>query len=142
MGGGAAELFDEGVVEFVIRRQARALQERLTMRFSPGDRFNLLVPGSQEFSGDYVVNADGTVILPFASTVPAIGLTHVDLAKRIEAEYVRSAMFREGAFRVSVRPVQYAPINVSVAGAVFLPGRFVINNIAAADSKDIETGFL
>ena len=51
-------------------QQARALQERLTMRFSPGDRFNLLVPGSQEFSGDYVINADGKVILPFG--LPAI----------------------------------------------------------------------
>lgn len=113
--------------------QARALQERLTMRFSPGDRFNLLVPGSQEFSGDYVVNADGTVILPFANTVPAIGLTHVELARRIEVEYVRSAIFRDGAFRVSVRPVQYAPINVSVTGAVFYPGRNIINNLKDSD---------
>ena len=32
--------------------------------------------------------------------------------------------------------MQYAPFNVSVSGAVFLPGRFVINNISAADKGE------
>ena len=109
------------------------LREQLTMRFSPGDRFNLLIPGSQEFSGDYVVNADGRIILPFSNPVPAVGTTPDELGKLIQAEFVKSGMFRDTFFRVSVRPVQYAPVNISVSGAVFLPGRFVINGIRDSD---------
>ena len=103
------------------------------MRFSPGDRFNLLVPGSPEFSGDYAINADGKVILPFSGSVPAIGSTPDELGNRIQIEYVKSGLFRDEFFRVSIRPVQYAPINVAISGAVFAPGRHTINGIRDSD---------
>ena len=115
------------------KRRPANLQDRLTMRFSPGDRFNLLVPGSPEFSGDYAVNADGRIILPFSGMVAAVGLTNEELGKRIQAEFVRSGLFKDEFFRVSIRPVQYAPINVSVSGAVFYPGRHGINSIRDSD---------
>ena len=108
----------------------------LTMRYSPGDRFNVFVPGSPEFGGDYAVNADGRVILPFAGEVEAIGLTNRELTRKIEDALVRSGAFKRDKFLLSVRPVQYAPINITVSGAVFLPGRFVINNIVAADKGE------
>ena len=46
-----------------------------TMRYSPGDRLNVFVPGSPEFGGDYAVNADGRVILPFTGEIEAVGLS-------------------------------------------------------------------
>ena len=116
-----------------VRKPPANLQEMLTMRFSPGDRFNLLVPGSTEFSGDYAINADGRVVLPFAATVSAVGLTPDELGKRVQSEFVRSGLFQDSFFRVSIRPVQYAPINVSVSGAVFEPGRITINTIKDSD---------
>jgi polysaccharide biosynthesis/export protein len=125
-----------GTPDFIMpaaRRKPANLQDRLTMRFSPGDRFNLLVPGSPEFSGDYAVNADGRIILPFSGMVSAVGLTHEELGKRIQAEFVRSGLFKDEFFRVSIRPVQYAPINISVSGAVFYPGRHGINSIKDSD---------
>ena len=111
-------------------------RRELTMRFSPGDRFNVFVPGSPEFSGDYAVNADGRVILPFAGEVPAVGLTNMELTRKIEAALIKSGAFKPEKFLISVRPVLYAPINITVAGAVFLPGRFVINNIVPSDKGE------
>ncbi len=111
-------------------------RRELTMRYSPGDRVNLLVPGSPEFSGDYAVNADGRIILPFASEVEAIGLTNSELSKRIEAALIKSNVFKAEKFLISVRPVMYAPINITVAGAVFNPGRMTVNHIAPADKVE------
>ena len=108
----------------------------LTMRYSPGDRLNLFVPGSPEFSGDYAVNADGRVILPFAGEIEAVGLSNNELTKKVESSLIKAGAFKPDKFLISVRPVLYAPINITVSGAVFLPGRFVINNISAADKGD------
>jgi protein involved in polysaccharide export with SLBB domain len=110
------------------RPRNRQTVEAMTMRYSSGDRFNMQVPGSPEYNGDYVINADGRVILPFAGEVRAIGLTNRELTTAIERAFVRARLFEPSGFRVAVRPVLYAPINVTVAGAVFLPGRFVISN--------------
>ncbi len=107
-----------------------------TMRYSPGDRFNITVPGMDDFTGDYVVNADGHVILPFASEIIAVGLTNADLQKRIEAAFVKAGVFKADGLKIAVRPVQYAPINVYVQGAVFDPGRGVINNLKDSDKTD------
>jgi polysaccharide biosynthesis/export protein len=119
-----------------LKMKLGSLALRQQMRFSSGDRFNLLVPGAPEFSGDYVINADGSVILPFAPIVEAVGTTTTELASRIAATLVRAELFKEQDFRVSVRPVQYGPINVSISGAVFLTGRFVINKIEDGDKGE------
>ena len=106
------------------------------MRYSPGDRFNIFVFGSPEFSGDYAVNADGTVVLPYAGQVEAVGLSNSELSLRIENALVRAGLFTREAIKLTVRPVQYAPINVTVAGAVFIPGRHSINILRDSDKLD------
>lgn len=110
------------------RGKLNALSHReLTMRYSIGDRFNVQVPGAPEFSGDFVVNADGRVILPFAGEVPVKGQTNDQLTALIEKALVKAKLFEAQGFKIAVRPVQYAPINVTVSGAVFLRGRVTIN---------------
>ena len=109
---------------------------QLTMRYSPGDRFNLTVFGSVDLGGDYAINADGTVILPYAGYVEALGLTNGELSVRIETALVRAGLFTREALKLSVRPVLYAPINVTVAGAVFIPGRHEINSIKDGIKSD------
>ena len=109
---------------------------QLTMRYSPGDRFNLTVFNSAEFAGDYAINADGTVILPYAGAIEALGLTNSELSARIETALVRAGLFTRDALKLSVRPVLYAPINVTVAGAVFSPGRHEINGIKDSVKND------
>jgi polysaccharide biosynthesis/export protein len=111
-------------------------RRELTMRYSPGDRLNVFVPGSPEFTGDYAVNADGRIILPFAGDVDALGLTNAELSKRIETALIKAGVFKAEKFLISVRPVLYAPINVTVAGAVFIPGRVTINNISGVEKNE------
>lgn len=106
------------------------------MRYSPGDRVNILVYGSQEFSGDYAINADGTVILPYAGEVAAVGLSNTELTAAIERKYLSSGIFTREGLRLAVRPVQYAPVNISVSGAVFYSGRHSIGGIKDADKGD------
>lgn len=110
------------------RGRTNSLSHReLTMRYSTGDRFNVQVPGAPEFSGDFVVNADGRVILPFAGELPVRGVTNEQLTKDIERALIKAKLFEAVGFKIAVRPVLYAPINVTVSGAVFLRGRFTIN---------------
>ena len=99
-------------------------------------RFNITVPGVEGFSGDYMINADGRVILPFAEEIMAVGLTNAELSKRIEDAFIRAGIFNTNGLRIAVRPVQYAPINIFVTGAVFQPGRTTINNIKDSDKTD------
>ncbi len=107
------------------------------MRYSPGDRLNVLIFGSPEFSGDYAINVDGTVNLPFAGPIKAIGLTNRQLAKSIRRQMTRKGLFTARAGQISVQPVQYAPVNVTIAGAVFKPGRYTINIVLDKDKLDI-----
>lgn len=122
-----------------IEGQARAKPSgvsSMTMRYSPGDRFNIQLPGSPEFNGDYMVNADGRVILPFAGELPAVGLTNAELIGAVERALIKAQLFLPGQFRVSVRPVLYAPVNVSVSGAVYLPGRVNIGSVKDSDKGE------
>jgi polysaccharide biosynthesis/export protein len=126
---GTADYLEPGQTE-----PHRALSHAdLTMRYSMGDRFNVQVPGAPEFSGDYVVNADGRVILPFAGEIPVRGETNAALTKSIERALIKAKLFEADGFKIAVRPVLYAPINVTVSGAVFQRGRVTIN--AARDEK-------
>jgi len=88
-----------------------------------------------DFSGEFVVNLDGNIIRPFSGQIRAIGLTNKVLSKKIERAFVRNGIFTARASRVSVRPVQYAPVNITIAGAVFNPGRHVINTIKPDDKQ-------
>ena len=129
-----------GTTEFMMpadkKPPANDTELRLTMRYSPGDRINILIPGSPEFSGDYMVNVDGKVLMPFGIEIAAVGLSNTELARNLENSLIQAKMFLHGGFRVSVRPVQFAPINVTVSGAVFVPGRTQINNIKDADKGE------
>ncbi len=108
---------------------SRGRRRKPLMRYSSGDRFRILILGSPEFSGDYAVNVDGNVILPYAGSVTATGLTNKQLTGRIRRRLVKSGIFSAEADQISVQPVQYAPVNITVAGAVFRPGRYTINAV-------------
>ena len=127
-----------GTTNFIMPAPPGKRQPRrdLTMRYSPGDRFNITVPGMEEFTGDYVINADGRVILPFAGEIKVSAVTNAELQRKIEAAFIKAGIFKREGLRIAVRPVQYAPINVYVQGAVFGPGRSVINNLKDSDKTD------
>jgi polysaccharide export outer membrane protein len=129
-----------GVSNFILpgppRGKTKSPAADKAMRYSPGDRFNITVPGMEDFTGDYAVNADGRVILPFAGEIHAVGLTNADLQKRIEGAFIKAGVFKADGLKISVRPMQFAPINIYVQGAVFDPGRAVINNLKDSDKTE------
>lgn len=128
-----------GTADFIMppsRNVAAKSLNQMSMRYSPGDRFHVFVFGSQDFSGDYAINADGTVVLPYAGAVEAVGLTNSELTQRIEASYVKAGVFLRDGLKLTTRPIQYAPVNVSITGAVFMPGRQSINAVRDSDKLD------
>lgn len=108
------------------------------MRYSPGDRINIKVFDGDEFSGDYVVGPDGTINLPIAGEIPVAGLSNRELEKRLTGALLRANLFKAETLRLAVRPVQFAPIHITVGGAVFRPGRVTINLISAADKGEAQ----
>jgi len=131
----AAGLLNSQTASTRVLPPARA-KRKPPMRFSAGDRVNVLVFGSQEFSGDYVIGADGTIAVPYSGTVLAEGTTSDELTRLIQQAYVRSGVFSAEGARITVRTVQYAPVNITVSGAVFLPGRYAIGGIKDSDKLD------
>lgn len=114
----------------------RRRSPNLALRYSPGDRLHIAVFGQQEFSGDYVVNPDGTIILAYAGQVDAAGLTNTELTRSVQRAYVRAGVFTAEGVKLSVRPVLYSAINVTVAGAVFYAGRYAIGGVKDAEKSD------
>ena len=130
-----------GAAQFILpgerrRASAEAARRGSALRYSPGDRLHVAVYGSPELSGDYVINPDGTMVLSFAGTIQGAGLTNAEVARRVEQAYVRAGLFTREGVKLSVRPVQYAPVNVTVAGAVFYPGRHAIGGLKDSDKLD------
>lgn len=115
---------------------ASRLKRKPPMRYSAGDRINVLVFGTPEFSGDYVIGADGTISVPYSGQILAEGTTSDELTKLIQQAYIRSGVFSPDGARITVRPVQFAPVNVTVSGAVFMPGRHAIGGIKDSDKLD------
>lgn len=103
----------------------------------PGDVIRIDIPDGADFSGTFAVNVDGSVSLPYAGNVRAEGRTSQQLAKSIEAKLTQGGYFHAGQLQVSVVPLRWSAMNVSVAGAVFQPGRAVIND-PSAEKRDLE----
>lgn len=98
---------------------------------SPGDMLEITLLNGEGFEGRYIVDPDGKIQLPLVESVTAIGLGVNALAEKLELALVRAQIFLPNTARVGVRVLQWAPIEVSVAGAVFEPGRVLINNAVA-----------
>ena len=127
-----------GTSNFLVSPRPRRKPVKLSpeIRYSPGDRVNVFVTSAQEFSGDYVVGSDGAIRLPFVPGLIAVGLTGDELAMRIQYALVKHKMFAANEFRVSVRSVQFSSVNITVAGAVFLPGRISIGGARDPDKGE------
>ena len=127
-----------GTAGFIMSRQQaqkKSAIASLKIKYSTGDRVNVFVPGAPEFSGDYIISAEGLISIPFIPAITAAGLTEEQLNYRIEKAFIANKLFADAGFRLSVRVIQFSSINVTVSGAVFLPGRITIGGI-----RDSEKG--
>lgn len=99
----------------------------LDMPLSPGDMLELDIENGDGFNGRYVVNPGGRIQLPMIPSLAVEGLTVSELSEKIELALVRALMFRPRTAKASVRVLLWAPVEVYVSGAVFQPGRVLIN---------------
>ncbi|MCU7934332.1 MAG: polysaccharide export protein [Candidatus Thiodiazotropha sp. (ex Dulcina madagascariensis)] len=95
---------------------------------SRGDRLRVLVFEGEQFSGIFEVDMDGCLHIPYIKPVPAVGVTPSEVQRRLEQALVKERIFRADFVQVSVRIQQWSGVRVSVGGAVFSPGRVLIND--------------
>lgn len=98
---------------------------------SPGDLIQLQIVRGEGFEGDYVISPIGYLRLPFIGDVPAAGTTTQQLEDTISRLLVSGGYFRSNFVQVSIDVLHWAPINVSISGAVFQSGDVLLNERGA-----------
>lgn len=117
--------------------QLALTENKLTsFAFTRGDVLRIRFKGMPELDGLYQINTNGNLELPFANAIQADSHSRESLIEVIEDELVRLQWFYSDTVNVDVSLVRMAPINVSVFGAVFNPGRVSINNQPALKQED------
>lgn len=114
-----------------IRSPAKGERFPAGVRLSRGDRINITIPDGDEFNGDYVIGPDGLIALPFGLRIRASGESEESVARSVRRSLIDRNQFTRGLGPVSVRLMKYAPVQVSVSGAVFYPGLVTINDAEA-----------
>lgn len=95
---------------------------------SPGDRLQVSIPGigGEEISGTYEVNLNGDLEVPYITPFRAAGLAPETLEQQLSSRLVEQQLFRPELLQLSVQVLDYSPIQVSVTGEVFNPGRLLV----------------
>ena len=102
-----------------------------------GDRLRIQVFGQEGLTNSYIVDAAGNVSITLIGSVPARGLTTVDLARRI-ADRLRNGYIRNP--HVSVEVEAYRPF--FILGEVNAPGQYpYVPNMTVEAAVAIAGGF-
>lgn len=99
---------------------------------SPGDLLRLSIVRGDGFEGDYVISPDGFLRLPYLGDIPAAGTTKDDLENTIARLLVSGGYFKSNFIQVTTSVLHWAPIQVSVSGAVFQSGDVLLNEREAS----------
>jgi polysaccharide biosynthesis/export protein len=100
---------------------------------SPGDRVKISIPEGAEFSGIFEVNLEGNLEIPYLNSLPVVGLEPEQVEENLTTALVDGAFFKRSFLQVSLKVVQWGPVEVFVSGATFLPGRVFINEPSPAE---------
>ena len=98
-----------------------------SLPLSIGDLVEVSIENGDGFNGRYVVSPSGTLSLPLITPVQASGLLPHDIADKLELALVRANIFQPETANVEIHVLNWAAVEVSVTGAVFQPGRVLIN---------------
>lgn len=102
-----------------------------------GDRLRIQVFGQEGLTNSYIVDASGNVSITLIGTVPARGITTLDLSRRI-AERLRNGYIRNP--HVSVEVEAYRPF--FILGEVNAPGQYpYVPNMTAEAAIAIAGGY-
>ena len=103
-----------------------------------------MVPGigGEEFTGEYEVNFNGTLDIPFLEPISVLGLVASQVEESVLNSLISQQIFLPGQVRVSVQVIDYAPVQVAVTGEVFEPGRLLLSRetsvISDAEGEVVE----
>lgn len=108
-------------------------QEKHAMVFADlaithGDVLQIRINDMEKFDGLYQVNANGSLELPFSDALQVAGLSRRQAINVLEAELVKQDWFYKDQVQVELSAVKLAPVQITITGAVFNPGRVSINN--------------
>lgn len=112
-------------VNAVTEHESRSFYQTTFVR---GDMLKLRIIGMDQYDGLYQITAQGNLDLPFVKSFPATGRSREELIDDIERELVHLKWFYQESVKVDLSLLKLAAINVSVTGAVFNPGRVIINS--------------
>ncbi|NQY98561.1 MAG: polysaccharide biosynthesis/export family protein [Henriciella sp.] len=104
---------------------------------SPGDLVRLSIVRGDGFEGDFVIASTGFLRLPYVGDIPAAGKTKTQLEDSVARLLVSGEYFRSGFVQVSISVLHWAPIQVSVSGAVFQSGDVLLNEKTAENDPAI-----
>jgi len=110
-----------------------------TLPLSVGDRVRVLVDDDEAFSGVFEVNIDGHLHIPYLNAVPVVGVSVKQAEHNLINTLIAQKMYRQGFNGVSVKILQWSKIHVFVQGAVFNPGRVLLNDKLAAQQSYQQT---
>jgi polysaccharide export outer membrane protein len=99
----------------------------LSLPLSPGDRLKVSIPEGELFNGIYEVNIDGTLQIPYLSPIRVAGLEPSQIEQTLSQGLIEKRLFNPRFLQVTIQPVEWSAIQVSVAGATFQPGRLLLN---------------
>jgi polysaccharide biosynthesis/export protein len=100
----------------------------MALPLSPGDRLEVSIPNDTYFARVYEVNQDGNLEIPYLGLLPVGGLEPPEVQTKLSEALIEKKFFPPNRLQLSVQVLLWAPVQVSVAGAVFQPGRILIND--------------
>jgi polysaccharide export outer membrane protein len=112
------------------------ISARNALPLSPGDLIEVMMEYGEGFNGSYVLDNLGLLSLPIINAIDAGGLSPKELAERIELALIKSGIFRPAMATVHIKILHLAEIQIPVTGAVFKPGRILINKTYANGEMD------
>jgi polysaccharide export outer membrane protein len=110
---------------------------RNALPLSPGDMLEIMMEYGEGFNGRYVLDNSGLLTLPILDSINASGMSPRDLSERIELALIKANVFRSATATVNVKVLHLAAIEIPVTGAVFQPGRVLINKKSANSDLDM-----
>lgn len=106
---------------------------------SAGDRVRITVEDGEAFSGVFEVNVDGSLHIPYLDAIPVASVSVQQAQKRLTKALIEKKMYQSGFTGVSVKILQWAKIQIMVEGAVFKPGRVLLNDKRVAQQSYQQT---
>jgi len=106
---------------------------------SAGDRVRVLVEDGSVFSGVFEVNVDGGLHIPYLDEIDVVGLNIPQVQQKLLDQLLAQKMYQPGFSGVSVKILQWAKIQIFVQGAVFKPGRVLLNDKLVAQQTYQQT---